>query len=117
MLKEQRQYNPPHPGEILQENYIEESGITASELAGRIGVHRSLLDDVLNKDRAITPYMALRLSVVLGTSEKLWLNLQHSWDLWHEKEKHRAEFQLSQQDVYERKKGVNLQSSVWDNPP
>lgn len=90
MSEEQIQYNPPHPGEILQEIYIEDANITAEELADRMGMQRSVLMDVLNNKYGITPYMALRLAIVLGTSAKLWLNLQNTWDLWNEQEKHRA---------------------------
>ena len=91
MLSEKRQHNPPHPGEILQESYIEDAGIGVEQLADRIGIKPSGLYDVLNKDRAITPGLALRLSVALNTSAKLWLNLQNTWDLWHEQKKHGAE--------------------------
>lgn len=91
MLEEQTQYNPPHPGEILQECYIDDASITVEELANRMGVQRFTLNNVLNKTGDITPYIALRLSIVLSTSAKLWLNLQNTWDLWQEQEKHRKE--------------------------
>lgn len=85
------QYEPPHPGEILQESYIEDANITVEELANRMGIQCSTLNNILNKSGDITPYLALQLSIVLSTSAKLWLNLQNTWDLWKEQEKHREE--------------------------
>ena len=70
-----KMYNPPHPGAVLRE-YLAETSVT--EAAQRLGVTRAALSRILN-----SADMAVRLSILLGTSSKLWLGLQNSYDLWH----------------------------------
>ena len=75
-----KMHNPPHPGAVLRE-YLAETSVT--EAAQRLGVTRTALSRILNGKAAISADMAVRLSILLGTSSKLWLGLQNSYDLWH----------------------------------
>ena len=76
-------YNPPHPGELITEVYLEPNGITGRELAAAIGVSPSTLNRVLNGLSGVSPAMALRLSKALGRSPESWLAMQSNYDLWH----------------------------------
>lgn len=37
--------------------------------------------DLLTGKAALTPEMAIKLSVVIGSSPQMWLNLQNAWSL------------------------------------
>lgn len=77
-------HNPPHPGAVLRE-YLAETSI--SEAAQRLGITRAALSRILNGKAGISADMAVRLSILLGTSSKLWLGLQSSYDLWQAQQK------------------------------
>ena len=63
------------PGEYLRDE-LEERGWTVTEFAGIIGRPVQDVSEILDAEKRITPDMALSLSGALGTSAKVWLNLQ-----------------------------------------
>ncbi len=65
----------PHPGEILQTEFLEPMGITQYRLAMDLKIPHSRVT------RAITPDTALRLSRYFGTSAEFWIGLQQEFDL------------------------------------
>jgi addiction module HigA family antidote len=75
-------HSPPHPGEFIQEVYLEPNELSARELASRLGVAPSTLNRILKGNSGISPEMALRLSKAIGRSPESWLAMQDSHDLW-----------------------------------
>ena len=73
--------NPFHPGQMLLEEFLEPAGISQAAFAGQIGWTRTRLNELVKGKRGITADAALDLSEALGTSAKLWMNLQATWDL------------------------------------
>lgn len=73
--------NPPHPGEIIRDLYIEPLGLTITEAAKGLGVTRKTLSALLNGRSGISPEMAFRLSKAFGRSPEGWLQLQNNYDL------------------------------------
>ena len=73
--------NPFHPGEMLREEFLEPLGLTQAAFAQKIGWSRARLNEVIRGKRGITVEASLDLADVLGTSPKLWLNLQATYDL------------------------------------
>jgi len=73
--------NPFHPGEILLEEFLQPAGITQTAFSGQLGWTRARLNELIKGKRGITAESALDLAEVLGTSPKLWMNLQATWDL------------------------------------
>lgn len=73
--------NPPHPGEILNELYIKENGLSISKTAMNIGISRQSLSELVNGKNGITAQTALRLSKAFNTSPRYWMNLQSIYDL------------------------------------
>ena len=73
--------NPFHPGEILLEEFLEPKGVTQAAFAEKIGWTKSRLNELIKGKRGITAAAALDLAEVLGTSPKLWMNLQATYDL------------------------------------
>ena len=74
---------PPHPGEMLLEEFVKPLELTQVKLARCLGVSYPRLNEIIKGKRSITPDTALRLSRVLGMSADFWLGLQQDWDLWH----------------------------------
>lgn len=73
--------NPPHPGEILRDLYIEPLGLTVTQAAAGLGVTRKTLSLLLNGHAGISPEMAVRLSKAFGRTPESWLQLQIHYDL------------------------------------
>jgi addiction module HigA family antidote len=73
--------NPFHPGEMLLEEFLVPGKMTQTVLAQKLGWTRARLNELIKGKRAITADSALDLSHVLGTSAKLWMNLQATYDL------------------------------------
>ena len=68
-----------HPGYYLSE-ILEDMGITQAEFATRLGTNTKTLSYLINGQTNITNDLAKKLSIMLGTSEELWLNLQNVYD-------------------------------------
>ena len=69
-----------HPGEHLAEE-LKELGMSATELARKLGVPPNRITGILNGQRGITGDTALRLAHFFGTSPEFWLNLQSHYEL------------------------------------
>lgn len=77
-------HNPPHPGEILKEFYLEPLSLSVTEVAKVLNVTRKTLSAILNGRSGLSPLMALKLSVAFDTTPESWLELQNQYDLWQE---------------------------------
>jgi addiction module HigA family antidote len=73
--------NPFHPGEILLEEFLEPAGVTQAAFARELGWTKARLNELIRGKRGITAESALDLADALGTSAKLWMNLQSTYDL------------------------------------
>ena len=83
--------NPLHPGEMLLEEFLRPAGETQAAFAARIGWTRARLNEFIRGKRGVTAGAALDLAEALGTSSRLWMNLQATWDLDVEaRRRHRA---------------------------
>lgn len=71
----------PHPGEILQTEFLEPMAITQYRLATDLKIPHSRVTAIIHGRRAISPDTALRLSRYFGTSAEFWLGLQKEFDL------------------------------------
>lgn len=69
------------PGEILRQDFMEPSGLTARGLAREIEVPVTRITEILNGQRSISAETALLLGRRFGTSPEFWLHLQSAHDL------------------------------------
>ena len=74
-----------HPGEVLQEEFLEPFDITAYRLAKEIKTPQTRISQILQGRRRITADTALRLSEFFGNSAQFWLGLQDDYDLEEER--------------------------------
>lgn len=75
-------YDPLHPGEFIQEVYLNELHVSARTVAAKLKVSPSTFTRLLNGTSSVTPEMALRLSKTLGRTPESWLAMQNNYDLW-----------------------------------
>ena len=70
-----------HPGEILNEEFLEPMGITQYRLAKAIGVDPRRIHAIVRGERSITAETALLLLRFFGNSAEFWVGLQSQYDL------------------------------------
>ena len=75
-------HDPPPPGEVLRDLYLDPAGLTVTETAARLGVSRTALSQLLNGRSKMSIEMSARLAKAFGTTVDLWLNLEHQRTLW-----------------------------------
>ncbi len=76
-------YNPPHPGEVLREDYLKPLGLSITEAARGLSISQKQLSQIVNSKSGISPAMALKLAHAFDTTPQLWLNMQDQYELWH----------------------------------
>ena len=67
---------PPHPGDFIRTEVIEELGLTITKAAGILGVRRATLSDLLNGSASLSPEMALRIEKAFGIGMDMLLRMQ-----------------------------------------
>ena len=67
---------PPHPGDFIRTEVIEELGLTITKAAGILGVRRATLSDLLNGGASLSPEMALRIEKAFGIGMDMLLRMQ-----------------------------------------
>ena len=77
---------PPHPGDFIRTEVIEELGLTITKAAGILGVRRATLSDLLNGSASLSPEMALRIEKAFGIGMDMLLRMQ----AWHDASQMRA---------------------------
>lgn len=80
---------PSHPGEILDELYIQPLNLNLQKLAERLRISRNTLFKIRSGKASITPAIALALAEAFDTTPQLWTNLQTNYDLWIEEQNHK----------------------------
>jgi antitoxin HigA-1 len=73
--------NPPHPGDLIRTEIIEELGLTVTKAAEILKVRRATLSDLLHGKAALTPDMALRIEKAFGPAMDHLLNMQLAYDV------------------------------------
>lgn len=84
----------PHPGEILQTEFLEPMAVTQYRLAMDLKIPHSRVTAIIRGRRAITPDTALRFSRYFGTSAEFWIGLQKEHDLRKARADSGAEIEL-----------------------
>src|ERR1700709_2413717 len=74
-------FAPITPGEMLNEEFRVEYGLSQNQLAKGIGTSPNRIAEIVNNRRRITADTALRLSLYFGNSPEFWMALQSHYDL------------------------------------
>ena len=75
-----KMYNPPHPGEIIKGLWLDPLDVASRTWCGD-GGSRKTLSKIVNGRGRVTPEIAVRLSIALGSSAESWLGHQAAYDL------------------------------------
>ena len=70
-----------HPGEVLDQEFLQQLGLSQNALARAIGVPPRRINEIVLGKRGVTADTALRLGRAFSTSAEFWMNLQASFDL------------------------------------
>lgn len=73
-------FQPTHPGEVLKEE-LEFRGISQRGLAKEIGISYSVLNEVLNGKRPLSPELAMMMEAALGVDAAPLLTMQNEYDM------------------------------------
>lgn len=69
-----------HPGEIIREE-ISARGIRQQELAKQMGIAKTVISEIINGKRNLTPALSLNLENVLGINAEFWMNFQMQYEI------------------------------------
>jgi addiction module HigA family antidote len=78
----------PHPGEILNEDFLIPLNKSMYWLAKGTKINQTAIGQIIKGKRSITPNTALRLGKFLGSGAEFWMRLQNLYDLDKEESKH-----------------------------
>jgi len=90
-----------HPGEILNDEFLEPLEITAYRLSKDLNIPQTRISEIIKGNRRITADTALRLSKYFGNSAKFWLGIQDDYDI--EEEKQNKEKELNEIKHFDNK--------------
>lgn len=71
---------PPHPGDFIKTEILDELNLSISRGAEILGVRRATLSDFVNGKTSLSPEMALRLEKAFGISMDMLLRMQAWYD-------------------------------------
>ena len=72
-----KMHNPPHPGEVLREEYLVPLGMSANALATALRVTPARVNDIVRERRGVTADTALRLARYFGGELRTKLESRH----------------------------------------
>ena len=73
-------FYPTHPGDILKDE-LEARKISQRSFAQQVGMSYSVLNELLNGKRPLTPSTALLFEAALGISADMLMNLQTRYNM------------------------------------
>lgn len=79
-IKKYTPFYPIHPGEILKEE-IEFRKISQKDLAGKMDISYTMLNEILNGKRSITAQVALAFEATLGIEADMLVSMQGRYNL------------------------------------
>ena len=71
---------PSHPGDFIRTEIVEELGLSVAKAAEILGVHQTLLSDLLNSNTTLSAEMALCIEKAFDISMDTLLRMQTWYD-------------------------------------
>jgi addiction module HigA family antidote len=92
-MANRRTRKPTHPGELIREDLLPETGLSQTQLANLMSVSRRTISEIVHERRRVTPDIAFRLAKVFNSTPEMWLNMQQAVDLWEARTNHGHEYE------------------------
>ncbi len=73
---------PPHPGDFIKTEILDELGLSIARGADILGVRRATLSDLVNGNASLSPEMALRIEKAFDVSMDTLLRMQTWYDTY-----------------------------------
>jgi addiction module HigA family antidote len=73
---------PPHPGDFIRTEILDELGLTVAKAADILGVRRATLSALVNGNASLSPEMALRIEKAFEVSMETLLRMQAWYDTY-----------------------------------
>ena len=80
-MKRNNALPPVHPGEILREDVLPETGLSVTAAAKALGVSRQMVHEILAERRPLSAVMCLKIARLFGSTPQFWMSLQAEYDL------------------------------------
>jgi addiction module HigA family antidote len=80
-MKQRNRLPPVHPGELIREDILPETGLSVTAAAKALGVSRQMLYGIMAGRKPLSPVMCLKVARLFGGSPQLWMRLQADYDL------------------------------------
>lgn len=80
-MKRKNRLPPVHPGEIIKEDILPETGLSVTAAAKALGVSRQMVHDILAGRKPLSAVMCLKVARLFGSSPEFWMRLQAEYDL------------------------------------
>ena len=71
---------PPHPGDFIRTEILDQLGLPIARAAEALGVRRATLSELVNRKASLSPEMALRIEKAFGVSMDTLLRMQAWYD-------------------------------------
>jgi addiction module HigA family antidote len=71
---------PPHPGQFVRMEILEELGLSIAKAAEALGVRAATVSDLVNEKSGLSPEMAMRLELAFGIKADTLLRMQAWFD-------------------------------------
>ena len=85
---------PVHPGEVLREDFLVPTKLTAYAVARACGVPRTRIERLAREETPVTADTALRLAKYFGTTPAFWMGMQAQYDLERAEDEMASEIRL-----------------------
>jgi len=72
IMANRRTRKPTHPGELIREDLLPETGLSQTKLAHLMGVSRRTVSEIVNERRRLTSDMAFRLARVFKSTPEMF---------------------------------------------
>jgi addiction module HigA family antidote len=76
-----KKLNNIHPGEILENEFLQPLKISQNQVARNIGVSPRRINEIVHRKRSITADTSIRLAKYFSLSDGFFLGLQKDYDL------------------------------------
>ncbi|MBX3165564.1 MAG: HigA family addiction module antidote protein [Bacteroidetes bacterium] len=90
----------PHPGFILQTEFLEPLNLSAYRLAKDIHISQTRISEIINERRGITADTSLRLGLYFGLNPRFFLGLQNDYDIKEVQRSNKKDFEKIKQHAH-----------------